>query len=164
MPQGWRPVGLPQHPPAPQVSRTSVVLYDTPLPRGLNVYAIVQFVAALLLAIVLLVAAKSLVPLQQLGVAVLVLWSLVNIGGIFELRLWALVSEIMRVPVAAAALLAALPAPSAIVLVALAIAVLTTWLFLLCYYRQFTTRPSTRSDHVPKSETPDKVVNILMRG
>ena len=43
MPQGWRPEGLPPNPPAPEVTRESVIRYDTDVPRGLNAYVLAAF-------------------------------------------------------------------------------------------------------------------------
>ena len=40
MPPGWRPEGLPSNPPPPEVSRETVVPYDTKIPLGLNAYAL----------------------------------------------------------------------------------------------------------------------------
>ena len=45
MPQGWRPEGLPANPRAPEVTRQTVIRYDTRVPRGLNLYALAHFVA-----------------------------------------------------------------------------------------------------------------------
>jgi alkylglycerol monooxygenase len=137
MPQGWRPEGLPANPAAPEVTRETVVLYDMTVPRGLNAYALVQFVTALLLAVGLLVAANTL-SRAQLGVAaVLVLWTLLNIGGIFDHRRWALFSELVRLPVAAIAVSVNIPHGTAMVPVGLALTVPAMWLFLLTYRRQF---------------------------
>src|SRR6516225_3756303 len=44
MPQGWRPEGLPPNPIPDNLTRATVVPYDTQLPRGLSVYAFVNFV------------------------------------------------------------------------------------------------------------------------
>ena len=60
MPQGWRPAGLPANPPAAGVTRRRFIPYDTTVPRGLNVYAFVNFVMALVLAVGLLAAGKTM--------------------------------------------------------------------------------------------------------
>ena len=86
MPQGWRPRGLPANPAAPDVNRATVILYDTRVPRTLNVYALMQFVAALILAVGLLVTGGTLPRTQLIVAALLVLWTLLNIGGIFDRR------------------------------------------------------------------------------
>jgi sterol desaturase/sphingolipid hydroxylase (fatty acid hydroxylase superfamily) len=106
MPQGWRPAGLPQSPVAPEVTPETVIRYDTRVPRGLNVYTFINFVGALILAIRLLTLAgnPSFARGELAILAVLVLWGLLNIGGIFEHRRWALASELVRLPVTAAKL------------------------------------------------------------
>jgi len=139
MPQGWRPRGLAPNPSAPEVSRETVINYDTRVPRQLNAYALAHFVAALLVAIVLLAAERSLAPVRLVVAAVLVLWALLDIGGIFDHRRWALPSELIRLPVTALALAATLPdgpwlAPARAGLV---LAVVGLWLFLLQYRGQF---------------------------
>src|SRR4029077_19864800 len=109
MPQGWRPEGLPTNPIAPEVTHQTVIRYETQVPRGLNAYALAQFVTALLLAVGLLAAGTSLPRGELVVAAVLVLWALLNIGGIFDHRRWALPSELLRLPVTAATLAARLP-------------------------------------------------------
>lgn len=95
MPQGWRPEGLPPNPRAPQVSEANVVKYDAHVPRGLNSYVVLHFAGALAMAVSLMVNRRA--PVAQLGPpTVLVLWSLVNFGAIFEHRRWVLPSELLR--------------------------------------------------------------------
>jgi alkylglycerol monooxygenase len=139
MPQGWRPEGLPANPTVPEVTPESVVRYDTRLPRGLNVYALVHFVAVLVLAVSLLAAGKSLARGELAAASVLVLWGLLNIGGIFDHRRWALPSELLRLPVTAAALASKLPpgAWDALARGGLALLAVALWLWILCYRRQF---------------------------
>ena len=99
--------GLPDcrpNPVPPEVTHETVIRYDTRLPLGLNVYALVNFVVALLLAVVLLAAGRSF-GRGELGLlAMLVLWALLNVGGIFDHRRWAFPSEMVRLPVTAAVL------------------------------------------------------------
>ena len=158
MPQGWRPAGLPANPPAAEVTRDSFIPFDTTVPRGLNVYAFVNFVMALVLAVGLLAAGKTM---SRGGLALhagLVLWALVDIGGIFERRRWVLASELLRLPLTAIVLGIGLgqglwrgPALSGLVITVVAMAV-----FLLAYRREFDaevrrppyrtlTRPAPRS-------------------
>ena len=61
------------------------------------------------LAVGLLAAGKSLPRASSSLLAVLVLWGVLNIGGIFDHRRWALPSELVRLPVTAAALAWVLP-------------------------------------------------------
>jgi alkylglycerol monooxygenase len=149
MPPGWRPAGLPPNPSPPEVTRQTVIPYDTKIPRGLNAYVLAQFVAALLLGIGLLAAGKSLARGELLIAAVLVLWALLNIGGIFDHRRWALVSEHLRVPVTAALLALKLPNGSWLVAAqaGLVMAVVALSLFLFAYRRQFDGAPQ-RPSHI----------------
>jgi alkylglycerol monooxygenase len=139
MPPGWRPEGLPPYPSPPEVSRQSVVPYDTTVSRGLNAYATAHFVATLVAAFGLLAVNQSL-PRRDLVVAgVLVLWALLNIGGIFEHRRWALYSELVRLPVTAALIASSLPQGSWLLTAqaGLMIAVIAFWLFVLSFRHQF---------------------------
>ena len=56
MPQGWRPEGLPANPPAPEVTPRTVVPYDTRVPRGLDLYAMAHFAAAVPMTVGLMAA------------------------------------------------------------------------------------------------------------
>jgi alkylglycerol monooxygenase len=147
MPQGWRPEGLPANPPAPEVTPDTVIRYDTPMPRGLNLYALVHFVGIVPLTVGLMAEGKS-PPRGELAVgALLVLWALMNLGGIFDHRRWALPSELVRLPVTAALLAAKLPDASWRVapLIGLALAVVASWTCLLAYRRQFDDAPQPPS-------------------
>jgi alkylglycerol monooxygenase len=154
---GWRPEGLPPNAPPPEVSRQTVISYATTIPRGLNAYAFAQFVAALLLAFVLLAGARSLAS-RELFVGVgLVLWTLLNLGGIFERRRWVLVSELLRLPVTAAVLAAKLPVGPWLVpaQVGFAVAVVAMAVLLLSYRRVFdpATSRTGRIDAYPAPHT-----------
>jgi sterol desaturase/sphingolipid hydroxylase (fatty acid hydroxylase superfamily) len=143
MPQGWRPAGLPATPVAPEVTHQTVIRYDTQLPRGLNAYALLHFVVTLLSAINLLATAGSRRGGELVVPAGLVLWALLDLGGIFDHRRWALPAELLRLPATAAWLAARLPedpllAPAQ---AGLALAVATSWLWLLAYHRQFHGEP-----------------------
>jgi alkylglycerol monooxygenase len=145
MPPGWRPEGLPANPPAALVSRDRVVSYHTQAPRGVNVYGLVHFVAALLLAFGLMAIGASLSVGQRILLSGLALWALVTIGGIFERRRWALFAELLRLPVSAGVVAVLMPDPTAAVPVSLAIAVVVSWLVLLKYRRFFDNAPPTLS-------------------
>jgi sterol desaturase/sphingolipid hydroxylase (fatty acid hydroxylase superfamily) len=121
MPQGWRPEGLPPYPPAPEVSSQTVVSYETHAPRALNAYALVQFVGALALAVILLAIGESMARRELAIDVALVLWALLNVGGIFDHRRWALPSELLRLPVSAAMLAARIPNSVGIVSAGLAL-------------------------------------------
>jgi alkylglycerol monooxygenase len=154
MPPGWRPEGLPPNPRPPEVSRATVVPYDTKIPRGLNAYAMAQFTAALVLAVGLLMGATTL-PRGEVVVGVgLVLWALLNLGGIFEQRPWAFASELGRLPVTALLLSGKLPAGPSLIpaQAALATAVVMSWLCLLRYRREFQVAPAASCQPIPQTE------------
>jgi hypothetical protein len=116
-----------------------VIAYDTTVPRGLDVYVLVHFAAMLPLTVGLMAAGEGPMGVEvAVGVA-LVLWAMLDFGGIFEHRRWALFSELARLPVTAAALATRLPeAPWRLPAGAgLATAVVTSWLCLLAYRRAF---------------------------
>jgi sterol desaturase/sphingolipid hydroxylase (fatty acid hydroxylase superfamily) len=143
MPQGWRPDGLPANPVAAEVTHQTVVRYDTRVPLGLNAYVLLNFLATLLLAVGLLAASKSLARGELAVSTLLVLWALLNLGGIFDHRRWAFPSELMRLPVTAAILSARLPEGSwrAPAQVGMALAVLALALWLLNYRQEFDGAP-----------------------
>jgi hypothetical protein len=105
--------------------------------RGLNAYALLQFVGALLLAIGLLVAGGALSRAQLFVAVLVVLWTLVNIGGIFDHRPWTLVSEVARLPAVAILVATNVPDCTAVVLAGLTLSVAAMWLFLLSFRHHF---------------------------
>jgi sterol desaturase/sphingolipid hydroxylase (fatty acid hydroxylase superfamily) len=148
MPQGWRPEGLLPNPPAPEVTPQTVVPYDTRVARGLDLYALAHFAAAVPMTVGLMAAGEEPARAEVVVGAALVLWALLNLGGIFEHRRWALPSEWLRLPATAAALATRLPeVPWRLsALAGLALVVAASWLVLLAYRRQFdgTPQPSGR--------------------
>jgi alkylglycerol monooxygenase len=108
-PPGWRPEGLAPNPPPPEVTRETAIPYGTAIPREWNAYALFQFVITLLAAFGVLAAGQSLSRGALAMAAVLVLWALLNIGGIFERRSWVLYSELARPAVAAGVITSRLP-------------------------------------------------------
>jgi hypothetical protein len=87
----------------------------------------------------LLAGATSLPRGELLAGISLVLWALLNLGGIFEQRPWALASEFVRLPVTAVLLGARLPAGPWLLpaQAGLAAAVVVSWLCILAYRREF---------------------------
>jgi sterol desaturase/sphingolipid hydroxylase (fatty acid hydroxylase superfamily) len=147
MPQGWRPAGLVANPVPSDVTHETIIRYDTQLPLGLNVYAFVNFVGALMLAVGLLAGGRSLARGELALLALLVLWALLNVGGIFDHRRWAFLSEILRLPVTAAGLGQRIAGESSLVAgrlgLAFAAGALLIWLSL--YRRQFDGSPQPLS-------------------
>jgi len=103
-PLGWTPRGIePAHYARP-VTPELVIKYNARAPRSLNLYVLLQFVLTVLVGQYVMVASEGETELSQLALpAGLVCWGLLNFGGIFELRRWALVSELLRLLVATVA-------------------------------------------------------------
>jgi alkylglycerol monooxygenase len=165
MPQGWRPAGLPANPATPEVTHETVVRYDTQLPRGLNIYALFNFVGILLLAIGLLAGGKSLGHGELAAAAGLVLWGLLNIGGMFDHRRWAFSSELLRLPITAAAIVFKLPSGAwfSSAQLGLAVLVVALWLWLLCYRRVLDGAPQLPSRVIGSFDAGSEVAGPLTR-
>jgi hypothetical protein len=113
---------------------------------------LVHFAGTLALAIGLLAMARSFSRGELVLPATLVLWALLNIGGILDHRRWALPSEVLRLPVTAATVAGWLPtgpwlAPTQALL---ALAVAVSWLCLLIYRGQFD----------GASQTPSRLIGL----
>lgn len=106
MPLGWTPPGVPEGPRAKPITRAAVKKYDPPLPLAMNLYVLAQFIVTLVISVGVLDLGDQKQPLWLIaGPALLVLWSVANLGGILDRRRWALWSEIARLvglPLAAA--------------------------------------------------------------
>ncbi len=93
---GWRPdyLGGPLYP--QPITREEQLKYDTDVSMSLNYYILFQYLILLGLATAFLLVAKSLpVALTAVGIAS-ILWSVANIGGILEGRVWASILEPIR--------------------------------------------------------------------
>jgi len=127
----WNPAGLPL-PSEDEVQARAK--HEPPAPRGLSIYALVQF-APLIAATFFMLLWQTTAPVAGLAVAaVLVYWTLLSLGGLVDGRRWALPAELLRLAaVAAVAILVPLPvARPAAVAVGLAIALgSSAWLSLL---------------------------------
>jgi sterol desaturase/sphingolipid hydroxylase (fatty acid hydroxylase superfamily) len=106
MPLGWTPPGMPIGPRAQEVTRASVKKFDVRLPLGVNLYVLAHFALTLAVSLYVLALADQERSLATIAPpAVLVLWSLANLGAILERRRWALAIELARLaclPVVAA--------------------------------------------------------------
>lgn len=112
-PPGWRPAGLPENPRGAEVTRETVIKYDTRIPRRLRRYVTAQFIAALFVAVLMLVVADDALAgrlgLGWQGLALLGGWVLVSLtclGAIYERKRWVVAVEIGRLAAAATALVA----------------------------------------------------------
>ncbi len=94
---GWMPAGSA----GPSVEEKAAALvkrgkYDVNPPRGGVAYVLLHFVLALVVTVALLFAKGSTpAPLLAMG-AVFIAWTLLNLGGVFEQKVWLRVSEPAR--------------------------------------------------------------------
>ncbi|MEM8933088.1 MAG: sterol desaturase family protein [Acidobacteriota bacterium] len=70
--------------------------YDARAPRVLGAYVVLQFVGASVGTLALLHFGDALTLWAQITIAVLVAWTALNLGGLFEARGWVLPSELAR--------------------------------------------------------------------
>ena len=130
-PPGWHPAELGGFLDAPQVDPASYRKWDTPLPRGLGLYAFVQFVPLLAAASLALFHQYSLGRWAFAGVALGLVLGLLALGGLFERKAWALALEAARqASLCALALTATLPGPWRLPALALGASSLL-WLLIL---------------------------------
>ena len=111
MPPGWRPEGLPPNPRRRRSRAQTAIPYDTEIPRALNAYALGAVRGDASGGIRAAGGRQSLPRGALVVAAVLVLWALLNIGGIFERRRWVLYSELLRLPVTGGLAAGTMPAP-----------------------------------------------------
>ena len=95
-PPGWRPQELPPLPPHPEVTPATIVKYDTKIPLGLQLYVLLHFMPTIW-GVTLILNHESDWPWPQLTiVAGLILFTVLNMGGILDKKPWALKFEIVR--------------------------------------------------------------------
>lgn len=97
---GWKPIELGGTPPLKEVSPKTFQKYHTEISSGLMYYAFIQFVLVLLGTTAFLVF-QSKPPFAdnwalKIAASALIVFSLVNIGGIFEKKTWVPVLEFIR--------------------------------------------------------------------
>jgi hypothetical protein len=66
------------------------------VPLGMNVYAFVQFVLALVFAVFVLLKSKEWDLINIVGPVFLVVLSITTIGGLSDMRRWAFIMEIAK--------------------------------------------------------------------
>ncbi|MDZ4844573.1 MAG: sterol desaturase family protein [Chitinophagales bacterium] len=93
---GWYPdeLGGVQQPRA--VTPATFHKYDTHIPKGLNMYVLLHFIIMLTGTTIFLFKFKDFTTEMNIGLTVLIVFSLVNLGGVFESRRWVLPMEIVR--------------------------------------------------------------------
>jgi alkylglycerol monooxygenase len=94
---GWRPADMGGMLAYKEVSAPTFQKYDTTVSPRLNNYIFFQFVVLLLGASAFLFGLKNLNPVQIAGLSLLILFSVLNIGGLFEKRKWVIATEILRI-------------------------------------------------------------------
>ncbi|HWB65139.1 MAG TPA: sterol desaturase family protein [Chitinophagales bacterium] len=102
---GWKPKELGGSEIPKPVSVQTFHKYDTDIPAGLNYYVLFQFVMVLVGTTIFL-QGEAKPPfteniLLKIGVASLIIYSLFNIGGIFEKRSWVPALEYLRLIITA---------------------------------------------------------------
>ena len=96
MPAGWVPPhGVPKYAPD-QESPAFRAKYETHLPSSMNHYVLLHFTVVLLGAVGYLVGKNSLQTWENLAIAGILIWGLLNLGGIMERRAWAWKAELWR--------------------------------------------------------------------
>ena len=105
-PPGWRPAELGGSQAPPEVEVATYRKWDSAAPPAYTVYAVVQFVLVLGATSYLLFRQESLSHPSLVVAALLVVWSLVVVGGLLEGRRWALPVEVARLATLAAFALA----------------------------------------------------------
>ncbi len=108
--------------------------YDASAPAGLGAYVFLQFVVSVVLTVLLLFRTGELSTLEQAGLAVLVVWTATNLGGLFDLSHWLPPSELLRLAILWAAGIIATASSTlevraaTAILGALAVGVFAAWL------------------------------------
>ena len=118
-PPGWRPPDLGGFEPAPEVDVATYSKYDPTTPRSLAVYVFAQFVLVNLLVAAFLYGQAALPGPTRVALALLIMASVLALGGLVDRRPWAIPSEVGRLLAGAAlgvGLLPAAPAAAALVL------------------------------------------------
>ncbi len=93
---GWRPAYLGGAYTAPPVEPEQVTKYDTTISPRLNQYILIQFIVILVAATFFLLEAEGMGWLELILGNFLVLWSLLSLGGLLELKTWAFRIEQFR--------------------------------------------------------------------
>lgn len=107
-PPGWYPAdqgGVETPPAVSSLTRK----FDRPYPEPLVGYALFQFALLVLLTIGLGLIGESIGLSAKLAGVVLIVWGLLNIGGLFDGRSWSFASEAARVVIAPLVALFVLP-------------------------------------------------------
>lgn len=96
----WKPEWAPEGP-GPQravtpLSHGPAGRYDARAPRGLTWYAVAHFLQLNAITVALLFLRAQIPFWGQLAVALLIVWTALSIGAIFDAKRWVLASEVLR--------------------------------------------------------------------
>jgi len=106
-PPGWRPDSMKDYrfPAEAAVETSEKTLYDrfdTRTPPLISYYGLIWFIFATAATFVVLLNIKNLSMTFVAAVSALVVWALMNVGGMMELKKWAYYSEVTRLVTVAA--------------------------------------------------------------
>ncbi|MCP3958853.1 MAG: sterol desaturase family protein [bacterium] len=73
--------------------------YDSAAPKGLYGYVWLQFLVTVALTVFLLFRGSDLSLAERVALVLLIAWTATNLGGIFDLKRWLLLSELSRLAV-----------------------------------------------------------------
>jgi hypothetical protein len=85
---GWLPEYLGGYRVPPEITKEVAITYDTSVPEGLNYYILVQYVLILGVTTVFLFNIELFSRLMQICLALFIIISIMNIGGILEFKNW----------------------------------------------------------------------------
>ena len=119
---GWRPDELGGTVAPREVDEATLVKYDVPVPRGVALYVLAQFVAVNVGTVAFLYESGRLGMPVRAAAAAAIVWSLASLGGLLDRRPWAAGLEAARQLAAGLAFLL-LPLPGLVAAGGLALAV-----------------------------------------
>ena len=130
---GWRPPDLGEEPLAE--SALTGAIYDADAPRPLSRYVLVHFAAIMVLAFFFILRFDDYSTGWKVALGLFLIWTMVDLGAVFEARGWLPASEIARLTVGGALLALGLEGPAALPLLALGAVALVLSAFWLLRYR-----------------------------
>jgi hypothetical protein len=131
---GWRPESLGGKVEPSPVEPGNVAKYDTAIPLSVNYYVLAQYVVILLGTTLLLFNVESdfMTRAILLGGSVWIVWSIGNLGAIFEMKRWVRYSEPLRwIILVIAAVFLGVPLWMSAAIVAIAIFSTLSWWSLI---------------------------------
>lgn len=95
-PPGWKPSDLGESVVPPEIDRRSYRKFDTEIPYTLTIYTILQFLFGIGASMIYIEFKKEIPLLEMVVLGFYTLWTLWNIGAIFELKTAGMISELFR--------------------------------------------------------------------